>query len=175
MVGLSQCEERCLPSPSTGRVKLIRVCLGVADGLSALSSVCIRGSQPQPCSYHHPQHHSNTLPALFGLYQPELSSSVLHAFVLAALSVCMCGLCHSVSRTLNASIKKPYCSPRGILSAPCQSTSPASSLPSSYWTLIFCILPLKISLMTILLTKNIAGSYCFPGIQMIWGICINRL
>lgn len=29
-----------------GRVKLIRVWLGVADGLSALSSVCIRGSQP---------------------------------------------------------------------------------------------------------------------------------
>lgn len=63
-----------------GRVKLIRVWLGVADGLSALSSVCIRGSLAP----------IDTLPALFGLYQPELSSSVLHAFVLATLSVCMC-------------------------------------------------------------------------------------
>lgn len=55
----------------------------------------------------------DTLPALFGLYQPELSSSVLHAFVLATLSVCMS---FSVPDPY-CSIKKPYCSPRGILSA----------------------------------------------------------
>lgn len=32
----------------------------------------------------------DTLPALFGLYQPEHYSSVLHAFVLATLYECMC-------------------------------------------------------------------------------------
>lgn len=167
----ANCEEHCLPSPSTGRVKLIRVWLGVADGLSALLSVCIRGSQPLTVLLPPPQHHSTHC-------QPCLDCTSLSSLPLSStllFSQLFLYVCHSVSRTLTAPWRSLIVHPEEFFQPVCQSTSPASFLPSSYWTFIFCILPLKILLMIILPTQNVAGSCCFSGIQMIWCFCINCL
>ncbi len=171
----ANCEERCLPSPSTGRVKLIRVCLGVADGLSALSSVCIRGSQPPTVLLPPPQHHStHCQPCLdcTSLSSLPLSSTLL--FSLLFLYVCA-SLSFGVPDPY-CSIKKPYCSPRGILSAPMPvyiTGLPLALILLNIHFLHFATENLDDDYFTN--KKNIAGSYCVPGIQMIWCICINRL
>lgn len=99
------------------RVKLIRVWLGDSDGLGALSNVCVRGSQPPAILLPPPQQHSthcqpcsdcaslSPLPLSF-----TLLFSQLFLYVCASLSF-------SVPDPY-CSIKKPYCSPIGILSAP---------------------------------------------------------
>lgn len=91
----------------------------------------------------------DTLPALFGLCQPEPSSSVLYAFVLATLSVCMCV---SVIQCPGPLLLHK----EALLFPHRNSFSPHAGLqhqPPSWRSHIFCISPLsQISLMTLFAT-----------------------
>lgn len=117
VVGLSKLRSHYWLGGTWCRVKLIRIWLGNSDGLGALSNVCIRGSQPPTVLLPPPQHHStHCQPCSDCASLSPLPLSFTLLFSQLFLYVCV-SLSFSVLDPY-CSIKKPYCSPIGILSAP---------------------------------------------------------
>lgn len=145
VVGLSKL-WRALPTITINWVKLIRVLLG-------LLSVCVRGYQPPTVHLSPPQHHSTHCQLCLDC--TSLSSLALSSMLLFShffLYVCV---------SLLFSFPEPLqCRPPSCPHLTKHKRSAFRHCKSRWW-----LLP----------TQNVAGSACFPGIQMVWCIWINCL